>query len=47
MPGVLYHNGDILTMELQLYVQAVLIEGGAYPCSRHEAAAGGNRRAGY
>lgn len=28
MPGVLYHNGDILTMELQLYVQAVLIEGG-------------------
>ena len=32
MPGVLYHNGDILTMELQLYVQAVLIEGG---CERH------------
>jgi hypothetical protein len=28
MPGVLYHNGDILTMEPQLYAQAVLVEDG-------------------
>lgn len=28
MPGVLYHNGDILTMEPQLYAQAVLVVDG-------------------
>ena len=28
MPGVLYYNGDILTMEPQLYAPAILVEGG-------------------
>lgn len=28
MPGILFENGDILTMEPQLYAQAVLVEGG-------------------
>lgn len=28
MPGVLYYNGDILTMEPQLYAPAILVESG-------------------